>query len=99
MLSTTTGLLTGTVNGKKVPLLDVSFAKMSRTGSGSQVTLGGITSTLNTAAAALLDGKLLVTTFRKGQPIGTLTANVTSSEAGMSSTPSMSSSPSSSSSG
>ena len=99
VLSTTTGLLTGTVNGKKVPLLDVSFAKMSRTGSGSQVTLSGITSTLNAAAALLLDGKLLVTTFKKGQPIGTLTANVTSSAGSMSGTPSMSSTPSSSSSG
>jgi hypothetical protein len=96
VLSTTTGLLTGTANGKKVPLLDVSFAKMGRTGSGSQVTLSGITSTLNAAAAVLLDGKLLVTTFKKGQPIGTLTANVTTGESSTSSPPSA---PSSSSSG
>ena len=65
VLSTTTGLLTGTVHGKKAPLLDVSLAKMSRTISGSQVTLSGITSTLNTAAAVLLDGQLRVTAFKR----------------------------------
>jgi hypothetical protein len=67
---------------------------MSRTGSGSQVTLSGITSTLNTAASVLLDGKLRVTAFKKGQPIGTLTANITTSASSMSGSPS-SSSPSS----
>jgi hypothetical protein len=77
VLNTTLGTLFATVNGKQVPLLAVDFAKMSRTTSGSEVTAKGITSTINTAAAVLLDAKLLVKVFTKGLPIGALTVNVT----------------------
>ena len=77
VLNTTLGTLSATVNGKQVPLLAVDFAKMTRTMSGSEVTAKGITSTINTAAALLLDAKLVVKVFTKGLPIGALTVYVT----------------------
>ena len=86
VLSTTTGLLTAEVDGKRVPLLDVDVSRLTRTTSGSAFVASGMTSTLNRAAAVLLDGKLLVTAFKQGLPVGTLTANVTTSPASPSST-------------
>lgn len=77
VLNTTLGALSATVNGKQVPLLAVDFATMKRTTSGSEIVANGITSTINTAAAVLLDAKLVVKVFTKGLPIGALTVNIT----------------------
>ena len=77
VLNTTLGTLSATVNGKRVPLLAVDLAKMARTTSGSEIIASGITSTINTAAALLLDAKLVVKVFTKGLPIGALTVYVT----------------------
>ena len=77
VLNTTLGTLSATVNGKRVPLLAVDLTKMVRTTSGSEVIARGITSTINTAAAVLLDAKLVVKVFTKGLPIGALTVYVT----------------------
>ena len=77
VLNTTQGILSATVSGKQVPLLAVNLSKMARTTSGSEVVATGITSTINTAAAVLLDAKLVVKVFTKGLPIGALTVYVT----------------------
>jgi len=77
VLNTTQGILSATVSGKQVPLLAVNLSKMARTTSGSEIVATGITSTINTAAAVLLDAKLVVKVFTKGLPIGALTVYVT----------------------
>jgi hypothetical protein len=77
VLNTTQGTLSATVSGKQVPLLAVSLAKLARTTSGSEIVATGITSTINTAAAVLLDAKLVVKVFTPGLPIGALTVYVT----------------------
>ena len=69
--------VSATVSGKQVPLLAVNLSKMARTTSGSEIVATGITSTINTSAAVLLDAKLVVTVFTKGLPIGALTVYVT----------------------
>jgi len=81
VLNTTVGILSATVNGKHVPLLVVNLSKMARTTSGSEIVASGITSTIATSAAVLLDAKLVVKVFTKGLPIGALTVYVTSSPA------------------
>ena len=81
VLNTTQGTLSATVSGKQVPLLAVNLSKMARTTSGSEIVATGITSTINTAAAVLLDAKLLVKVFTKGLPIGALTVYVTGTPA------------------
>ena len=78
VLNTTQGTLSATVSGKQVPLLAVSLdSKMARTTSGSETVATGITSTINTAAAVLLDAKLVVKVFTPGLPIGALAVYVT----------------------
>ena len=77
VLNTTKGTLSATVSGKQVPLLAVNLSKMARTTSGSEIVASGITSTINTATAVLLDAKLVVKVFTKGLPIGALTVYVT----------------------
>ena len=74
MLNTTQGTLSATVDGKHVPLLAVSFAPVALTTSGSEIVASGITSTITTSAAVLLDARLVVKVFTKGLPVGTLTA-------------------------
>ena len=81
VLNTTQGILSATVSGKQVPLLAVNLSKMARTTSGSEIVATGITSTINTAAAVLLDAKLVVKVFTKGLPIGALTVYVTGTPA------------------
>ena len=81
VLNTTLGTVSATVNGKQVPLLAVDLSKMARTTSGSEIVASGITSTINTAAAVLLDAKLVVKVFTKGLPIGALTVYVTGNPA------------------
>ncbi len=71
MLNTTQGTLSATVDGKHVPLLAVSFAL---TTSGSEIVASGITLTITTSAAVLLDARLVVKVFTKGLPVGALTA-------------------------
>ena len=77
VLNTTKGILSATVHGKQVPLLAVNLSKMARTTSGSEIVASGITSTIETSAAVLLDAGLVVKVFTKGLPIGALTAYVT----------------------
>ena len=77
VLNTTQGTLSATVNGKHVPLLAVSLAAMARTTSGSEIVASGITSTITTSAAVLLDARLVVKVFTKGLPVGTLTVYIT----------------------
>ena len=77
VLNTTQGTLSATVNGKHVTLLAVSLTAMARTTSGSEIVASGITSTITTSAAVLLDARLVVKVFTKGLPIGTLTAYIT----------------------
>ena len=77
VLNTTQGILSATVSGKQVPLLAVNLSKMARTTSGSEIVATGITSTINTAAAVLLDAKLVVKVFTKGLPIGALSVYAT----------------------
>jgi len=81
VLNTTQGILSATVNGKHVPLLAVNLSKMIRTTSGSEIIASGISSTIATSAAVLLDAKLVVKVFTKGLPIGALTVYVTSKPA------------------
>ena len=81
VLNTTQGILSATVSGKQVPLLAVNLSKMARTTSGSEIVASGITSTINTATAVLLDAKLVVKVFTKGLPIGALTVYVTGTPA------------------
>jgi len=81
VLNTTQGILSATVSGKQVPLLAVNLSKMARTTSGSEIVATGITSTINTAAAVLLDAKLVVKVFTKGLPIGALSVYVTGTSA------------------
>ena len=81
VLNTTQGTLSATVSGKQVPLLAVSLSKMARTTSGSEIVATGITSTINTAAAVLLDAKLVVKVFTPGLPIGALAVYVTGKSA------------------
>jgi hypothetical protein len=81
VLNTTLGILTATVDGKHVPLLVVNLSKMARTTSGSEIVASGITSTIATSAAVLLDAKLVVKVFTKGLPIGALTVYITSKTA------------------
>ena len=81
VLNTTQGTLSATVYGKQVPLLAVSLSKMARTTSGSEIAATGITSTINTAAAVLLDAKLVVKVFTPGLPIGALAVYVTGKSA------------------
>ncbi len=77
VLTTTQGILSAIVNGNRVPLLAVSLARMTRTASGSEIVASGITSTITTSAAVLLDARLVVKVFTKGLPVGALTAYVT----------------------
>ena len=77
VLNTTQGILSATVSGKQIPLLAVNLSKMARTTSGSEIAATGITSTINTATAVLLDAKLVVKVFTKGLPIGALSVYVT----------------------
>ena len=77
VLSTTRGVLSATVNGKSVPLLAVSLAKMIRTPFGGEIVASGITSTITTSAAVLLDARLIVKVFSKGLPVGALTVYIT----------------------
>ncbi len=77
VLNTTQGTLSATVYGKQIPLLAVSLSKMTRTTSGSEIVATGITSTINSSAAALLDAKLAVKVFTPGLQIGALTVYVT----------------------
>ena len=81
VLNTTQGTLSATVSGKQVPLLAVNLSKMARTTSGSEIAATGITSTINTATAVLLDAGLVVKVFTKGLPIGALTVYVTGTPA------------------
>ena len=81
VLNTTTGVLSATVYGKQVPLLAVNLSKMARTTSGSEIVATGITSTIETSAAVLLDAKLVVKVFTKGLPIGALSVYVTGKSA------------------
>ena len=81
VLNTTQGILSATVSGKQVPLLAVNLSKMARTTSGSEIVATGITSTINTATAVLLDAKLVVKVFTKGLPIGALTVYATGTPA------------------
>ena len=81
VLNTTKGTLSATVSGKQIPLLVVNLSKMARTTSGSEIVASGITSTINTATAVLLDAKLVVKVFTKGLPIGALTVYVTGTPA------------------
>ena len=81
VLNTTQGTLSATVSGKQIPLLVVNLSKMARTTSGSEIVATGITSTINTATAVLLDAKLAVKVFTKGLPIGALTVYVTGTPA------------------
>ena len=81
VLNTTTGVLSATVHGKQVPLLAVSLSTMARTTSGSEIVASGITSTIETSAAVLLDAGLVVKVFTKGLPIGALTVYVTGKSA------------------
>ncbi len=81
VLNTTTGILSATVSGKQVPLLAVNLSKMARTTSGSEIVASGITSTIETSAAVLLDARLVVKVFTKGLPIGALTVYVTGKSA------------------
>ena len=76
VLNTTQGTLSATVSGKQIPLLAVSLSKMARTTSGSEIVATGITSTINTATAVLLDAKLVVKVFTPGLPIGALSVYV-----------------------
>ena len=77
VLNTTQGILSATVSGKQVPVLAVNLSKMARTTSGSEIVATGITSTINTSAAVLLDAKLVVKVFTPGLPIGALAVYVT----------------------
>jgi hypothetical protein len=77
VLSTTRNVLSATVNGKSVPLLTVSLAKMIGTPFGGEIVASGITSTISTSAAVLLDARLIVKVFSKGLPMGALTAYIT----------------------
>jgi hypothetical protein len=77
VLSTTRGVLSATVNGKSVPLLVVNLAKMVRVPFGNEIVASGITSTITTSAAVLLDARLAVAVFSKGLPAGTLTVYIT----------------------
>ena len=77
VLNTTQGVLSATVSGKQIPLLAVNLSKMARTTSGSEIVATGITSTINTATAVLLDAKLAVKVFTPGLPIGALSVYVT----------------------
>jgi hypothetical protein len=77
VLSTTRGVLSATVNGKSVPLLAVSLAKMIRTSFGGEIVASGITSTITKSAAVLLDARLIVKVFSKGLPAGALTVYIT----------------------
>jgi hypothetical protein len=77
VLSTTRDVLSATVNGKSVPLLTVSLAKMIGTPFGGEIVASGITSTISASAAVLLDARLIVKVFSKGLPVGALTANIT----------------------
>jgi hypothetical protein len=77
VLSTTRGVLSATVNGKSIPLFAVSLAKMIRTPFGDEIVASGITSTITTSAAILLDARLAVKVFSKGLPAGALTAYIT----------------------
>ena len=81
VLNTSQGILSATVSGKQVPLLAVNLSKMARTTSGSEIVATGITSTINTATAVLLDAKLVVKVFTKGLPIGALTVYATGTPA------------------
>ena len=81
VLNTTTGVLSATVHGKKVSLLAVSLSTMARTTSGSEIVASGITSTIETSAAVLLDAGLVVKVFTKGLPIGALTVYITGKSA------------------
>jgi len=81
VLNTTKGTLSATVSGKQIPLLAVNLSKMARTTSGSEIVASGITSTINTATAVLLDAKLVVKVFTPGLPIGALTVYVTGTPA------------------
>ena len=81
VLNTTKGVLSATVSGKQIPLLAVNLSKMARTTSGSEIVATGITSTINTATAVLLDAKLVVKVFTPGLPIGALTVYVTGTPA------------------
>ena len=81
VLNTTKGTLSATVSGKQIPLLAVNLSKMARTTSGSEIVATGITSTINTATAVLLDAKLVVKVFTPGLPVGALTVYVTGTPA------------------
>ena len=81
VLNTTQGTLSATVSGKQIPLLAVNLSKMARTTSGSEIVASGITSTINTATAVLLDAKLVVKVFTPGLPVGALTVYVTGTPA------------------
>ena len=81
VLNTTQGILSATVSGRQIPLLAVNLSKMARTTSGSEIVATGITSTINTATAVLLDAKLVVKVFTKGLPIGALTVYATGTPA------------------
>ena len=81
VLNTTQGTLSATVSGKQIPLLAVNLSKMARTTSGSEIVASGITSTINTATAVLLDAKLVVKVFTQGLPVGALTVYVTGTPA------------------
>ena len=77
VLNTTSGLLSGTVQGKQVALLAVDLSRMVRTTSGSQIVASGITWTVIPTAAASLNGQLTVAAFQRGSVVGTLTTYVT----------------------
>jgi hypothetical protein len=77
VLSTSRNVLSATVNGKSAPLLTVSLAKMIGTPFGGEIVASGITSTISTSAAVLLDARLIVKVFSKGLPMGALTAYIT----------------------
>jgi hypothetical protein len=76
-INTQSGLVSANANGQAVQFLQVRLSTASKSTSSNQANLSGVTSTLASTGAVVLNRDLAITTFTPGYQLGTFTAGVT----------------------